>query len=493
MTSSTVTAQPSLLIIGAGLSGLTLARSLKHYHPVVLEARQRLGGRAYSVPLGGDHEASVDMGCAMVHGWNEGNPVREMIQGYGGKILITFVYDLEQSAHVVPKTKNITIISSGPLNPSQAEALQVLSSIHAFSRSSASSPSATDSIASLLLPKLPKEHKNELEALARAQQNGAGILLEQTSAKWFGFARNCFGTDAFPAQGYSTEVVDKLAQEVCSEGGKIETGVNVVKLEDLGPDQGVKVTSQDGQEWTADYVVSTIPLGVLQHGAISFSPQLPQDLRMAIQRTAVGVLEKVVLTYDDTWWADSEQVGAFTILPTAEDRDISQAKSPKDILERTTLVVQSLYRIAPTPTPTLLVYLGADSGRRLIEDFSKETITQAVQDYFTSKIPVAEGKKAPAQAKHSIISNWVKDPFSYGATSTPVSLNKSEDGEAASPIDFIILSRSIWDGRLGFAGEHSEMDHRGSVVGAIVSGDREAKRLQDVLERKAQSGITGKL
>ncbi|SGY68541.1 BQ5605_C004g02896 [Microbotryum silenes-dioicae] len=465
---------PSILIIGAGLSGLNLARSLKHYQPIILEARHRLGGRAYSVPLGaGDHDASVDMGCAMVHGWNEGNPVREFIHGYGG------------NAQVVPNTKNIIISSSGPLDFSQTEALQNLSSKHAFSSSSDPSPSATDSIASLLLPTFPKEHKNELEALARAQQNGAGITLEQTSAKWFGFARNCFGTDALPERGYSTEVVDRLAEEVRADGGQIELGINIVTLEDLGSEKGVRVTSQDGQEWTADYVVSTIPLGVLQQGAISFSPALPRDLRMAIQRTAVGVLEKVVLTYDEPWWTESEQVGGFTLLPTTEDRDLSRAKTPREVLERTTLAVQSLYRIASKPTPTLLVYLGADSGRRLIEDHSKETIAQAVHDYFISRIPVSEGKKAPAQAKHSVISDWVKDPFSYGATSTPVSLNKSEDGEAASPIDFIILSRSIWEGRLGFAGEHSEMDHRGSVVGALVSGEREARRLKEVLERKA--------
>ncbi|SCZ92499.1 BZ3500_MvSof-1268-A1-R1_Chr5-2g07917 [Microbotryum saponariae] len=464
MTSSST--NPSILIIGAGLSGLTLARSLKHYQPIILEARHRLGGRAYSVPLGaGDHDASVDMGCAMVHGWNEGNPVRDLIHAYGG------------NAQVVPKTKNIIISSTGPLDFSQTEALQYLSSKHAFSRSSDSSPT-----------------QERARGFGESTTEWSGITLEQTSAKWFGFARNCFGTDALPERGYSTEVVDRLAEEVRADGGRIELGINIVTLEDLGSEKGVRVTSQDGQEWTADYVVSTIPLGVLQQGAISFSPALPRDLRMAIQRTAVGVLEKVVLTYDETWWTESEQVGGFTLLPTAEDRDLSRAKTPKEILERTTLAVQSLYRIASTPTPTLLVYLGADSGRRLIEDHSKETIAQAVHDYFITRIPVAKGKKAPAQAKHSVISDWVKDPFSSGATSTPVSLNKSEDGEAASPIDFVILSRSIWEGRLGFAGEHSEMDHRGSVVGALVSGEREATRLKEVLERRAQSGgATGKL
>lgn len=62
------------LIIGSGFAGLCAARVLAPTHRVlVLEARPRVGGRAQTNVEG---DFRVDLGCAQVHGWNEGNPLR---------------------------------------------------------------------------------------------------------------------------------------------------------------------------------------------------------------------------------------------------------------------------------------------------------------------------------------------------------------------------------------------------------------------------------
>ena len=62
------------LVIGSGCAGLCAARVLAPAHRVlVLEARPRVGGRAQTHVEG---DFRVDLGCAQVHGWNEGNPVR---------------------------------------------------------------------------------------------------------------------------------------------------------------------------------------------------------------------------------------------------------------------------------------------------------------------------------------------------------------------------------------------------------------------------------
>jgi len=55
-----------VVVVGAGYSGLLAARTVAKagYNVVILEARDRVGGRAYSVPLG--HEAVADLGAGWV-------------------------------------------------------------------------------------------------------------------------------------------------------------------------------------------------------------------------------------------------------------------------------------------------------------------------------------------------------------------------------------------------------------------------------------------
>ena len=64
-----------VIVVGAGVAGLTLARALADagVDVVVLEARNRIGGRVWTVDLGG---VPVDLGGAWVHG-PVGNPVAQ--------------------------------------------------------------------------------------------------------------------------------------------------------------------------------------------------------------------------------------------------------------------------------------------------------------------------------------------------------------------------------------------------------------------------------
>ena len=63
-----------VLVIGAGIAGLTVANALAHaaVDCVVLEARNRIGGRLYTGDLGG---SPVDFGGSWIH-HPDGNPIR---------------------------------------------------------------------------------------------------------------------------------------------------------------------------------------------------------------------------------------------------------------------------------------------------------------------------------------------------------------------------------------------------------------------------------
>ncbi len=66
------------LVIGAGIAGLTVANALAHaaVDCVVLEARNRIGGRLYTGDVGG---SPVDLGGSWIH-HPEGNPIRRFAQ-----------------------------------------------------------------------------------------------------------------------------------------------------------------------------------------------------------------------------------------------------------------------------------------------------------------------------------------------------------------------------------------------------------------------------
>ena len=77
------------LIIGTGMAALAAARQLAGFRLLLVDARDRIGGRILtaSVPLADPPAgkappvptAQVDLGGSMVHGFNEGNPVAGLI------------------------------------------------------------------------------------------------------------------------------------------------------------------------------------------------------------------------------------------------------------------------------------------------------------------------------------------------------------------------------------------------------------------------------
>lgn len=61
-----------ILIIGAGVAGLTIASKLQNEDYIILEARDRIGGRVFT------NENKIDCGAAWVHGLNE-NPLTNIL------------------------------------------------------------------------------------------------------------------------------------------------------------------------------------------------------------------------------------------------------------------------------------------------------------------------------------------------------------------------------------------------------------------------------
>lgn len=132
----------------------------------------------------------------------------------------------------------------------------------------------------------------------------------------------------------------------------------------------------------------------------------------------------------------------------------------------------------PSPHPTLLIYLPTTICAA-IESLPAADVAAAAHALLTATItPGATPAEGPV---HAALTSWTQDPFARGATTTPVTV-----GDDRSPLDFIELGkpeRAWGGGRLGFAGEHTDVDLRGSVTGATESGKKEAERIAGLLRR----------
>ena len=67
--------------------------------------------------------------------------------------------------------------------------------------------------------------------------------------------------------------------------------------------------------FAAPRVLVTVPLGVLQSGALGFAPALPQEKLGAISRLGMGLLDKVALPFPQSFWPERHILAFITDQP----------------------------------------------------------------------------------------------------------------------------------------------------------------------------------
>ncbi|TQN72946.1 putative polyamine oxidase 4 [Colletotrichum shisoi] len=460
------------IIIGAGWSGAVAARELatKDRKVLVLEARDRVGGRASTWVKG---DVKVDVGCSWIHGYKESNPARYIAQ------------DLGVVAHLPKAAEGVVYGPSGRLSSSEADNLRAsLGAAQASAKLPHPPPSPSASLASALFGDdsalTASSQKDLAAALARSLEIPLGLKLEKASLKWAGWETiTAFaGSDAAPEGGYEA-LVNKVIDDAKAKGAEVRLSTKIAGVSESG--DGVVVTDAQGNKFIATTAISTIPLGTLKTLPEStFNPALPPRLQEAIKGTHVGVLEKLLLQYSTAWWPEADSAGSYTFLPSSK-KPFTGSSTPTEIFEASTLVCANFASPSlPGSSPTLLTYLSETPATALLR-FDPNEVAAAYHKFLVSRFkPSSE----PPQPSETSLTNWLTDEFSRGATTTPSIV--SENGER-SPLDFQELGRPVWGGKLGFAGEHTEMENRGSVAGAVISGYREAERVGRLLKLVEES------
>ena len=71
-------------------------------------------------------------------------------------------------------------------------------------------------------------------------------------------------------------------------------------------EDGVTVVTEDGTEYTAEYIIVAHTIGVLQNSGITFDPPLPAWKAMEIGRWRMSTLDPMFMKFESKFWGDEE-------------------------------------------------------------------------------------------------------------------------------------------------------------------------------------------
>jgi len=421
-----------VIVIGAGISGLAVGNALTHagVECLVLEARDRMGGRLHTVDVGG---VPIDLGGSWIH-TPVGNPLRRFADQAGvecrdgNPLYETVGYDSTEGRRLSDAELGALMEMHDGFPEAHDELLEVLgptaSAAEGIDRFVAGSGlDGADARRARLL-------------LRQAVAAEAADTPERQSLRWLWNEAEYDGDflGDVPVGGY------RRLTEALAEGVSVRLGAEVSSIEVSAT--GVLVATKDGGVESCSHAVVTVPLGVLKRGSVRFAPELPDDRRAAIDRLGFGSFEKIAVSFDSPFWRDASVPHLLAF--------------PRD--DASILIIgQDAFGAGPA----LVGLVGADNCGHLLGR------SPDAADWMLRIIGEAIGRPCPEPTAIAV-SSWTTDPYAGGAY--------AHNTPASSPADVDLLGEPL-GGRLLFAGEATTTTRMGFADGAFQTGIREAKRL----------------
>jgi len=414
----------TIIVIGAGISGLIAAQKLKEtgFNVKVLEAQDKVGGR-----LRTDRSLGVafDEGASWIHGI-DGNPITTLAQQAG---MNTFHTDDESilSYDIGGILRSDTVYSDA-----ENEYFSMLETL----MDSGDANQSFETVFNNLYPtkindRLWKFFLSSYLTFDRGDISNLSSLL-YNEGKVFE------GEERIATNGYDT-IANYLAS-----GLNVQLNQRVSKIDYTATK--IEVT-HDGFVSEADYVLVTVPLGVLKANSIQFVPALPSSKQTAIEKVGMNSVNKFLLTWDTAFW-DDEQYISYT--PEAKDK-FNYFVNVKKIQPNVNALMTFAYATYGWLTENM-------TDAEVIDE-----IMQHLKDIYGNSIP---------NPTNLLRTKWRNNPNSFGAYSyTAVGTEMKHFEDLAEAVN----------NKLFFAGEHTEVDYFSTVHGAYLSGIREADKIIDLL------------
>jgi monoamine oxidase len=441
-----------VVIVGAGIAGLAAASKLSGagLSVVILEARDRIGGRIFTQRVPG-LDVPIELGAEFVHGMPR--EILEPLRSAGTELL-----EVEGDNWCVSRGQ----LRSCDFFPEVESILEKMDD---------SEPD--ESFLSFLERRFPAassgDHKLQ-EAKRRALAYVTGFNAADPSlvgVHWLvremRAEESIQGDRAFrPRNGYQ-ELIDEFRKHISNSDVTVQTSTVVDGIR-WSPGHAEVIAHDDTgtRTFDASRVLVTLPLGVLKArdgdaGVVQFSPPLSKEKVEALDRLDMGSIIRVVLQFRRRFW---EQIHA----PGSKGKSLSNMS----FLFSDDEWFPTWWTTMPRKEPIITGWAPFRAAERLSRQDRDQVTRLGVK---TIDRLLGAGLKdidTEDSMERAFFHNWQTDPFSRGAYSYgKVGADRAQETLAA-PLENTVF----------FAGEATDTTgHNGTVHGAIASGYRAATEI----------------
>ncbi|XP_043473443.1 peroxisomal N(1)-acetyl-spermine/spermidine oxidase [Leptopilina heterotoma] len=455
-----------ILIIGAGMAGLSAANHLlKNSEPdfLILEARERIGGRIVSTQVGNE---KVELGANWIHGVL-GNPIFELAMANG----LIDIINVPKPHKVVATMEDGKQLPFPILEEIYEAYVCFLRRCEEYFLSSYSPPEGINSVGAhvsleveLYLSSLPPENRRIrqllFDCLLKRETciTGCDSMEEVDLLEMGSYAELQGGNISLPC-GYSS-ILAPVAKHIPRD--RILSRHHVTKIRWRTKDPGenekntlIQVECENGKKIEAEQLICTLPLGVLKEKAQEiFDPPLPIYKLQAIDRLMFGTVDKIFLEYERPFL----NPGISEVMLLWDDRKLTDEEK-QDLSKTWYRKIYSFTKISDT------LLLGWISGKAA--EYMEKLSTTEVSDVCTTILRRFLNDPYIPVPKGCLRTSWHSQPFTRGSyTSMAI---------GASQIDIESLARPLIEPnetkvKIAFAGEHTHSSFYSTVHGAYLTG-----------------------
>ena len=436
---SAVQKNTTVLILGGGISGIAAAKTLsdngiKDF--IILEGTDRIGGRMRKMQF---HNNTIELGANWIQGM-KGNPIEDLALKCGLK------GNIEDRSFVIRNGSGYNTTTKGKMAHLKYYE-DVMDEIRTRRRESKQEDISVRVGLRLAdwLPVTPEEDVAEyleydFEYAVPPKYISIRTWIADNGSIHAVGGKQFFVTDP---RGY-VHIVQCLADMFLKpEDSRLQLNTTVTEVK--WNENGVYVTSDSGDVYSADYALVTFSIGVLKSGLVQFTPQLPNWKLEAIFKLNMVIYTKIFLKFPKKFWDDDEYIlyaskrrGYYAVMQNLE----ADSRLPKG-------------------TNILLVTVTGEESIRLEYQSNEQTqkeIMEVLKNMYGPSIPDPVGIYYP---------KWGLDRYFFGSwANLPIGITSD---------DYVSLWKPV--GHVFFSGEATHELYNGYVHGGYITGVEQAKNI----------------